>query len=159
MAKTLNDIELKKLIDNNIIINGDESRVRSNAYILRLAAKGEYMHIGKEFDISKHKEGFKLPTGNSVAIMSFETLDFRRDAVHKLYPKCDLFTYMFPVTDLSREGIVTNSTVVDPGYHGVINWTFNNISNKENEFLYQERIYRLVVLEVGLMAMLVMAVI
>ncbi|MBW5290913.1 MAG: hypothetical protein Rsou_1055 [Candidatus Ruthia sp. Asou_11_S2] len=34
MAKTLNDIELKKLIDNNIIINGDESCVRSNAYIL-----------------------------------------------------------------------------------------------------------------------------
>lgn len=145
MAKILNDVELKKLIDNHIIIDGDEGCIRSNAYILRLGAKGEYTHIGKEFDISKHKKGFKLPAGNSVAIMSFEVLDFRRETVHKLYKGCDLFAWMSPITDLSREGIVTQTTQIDAGFHGVLNWTFNNTSNKENEFLYQENLYRLTI--------------
>lgn len=145
MAKILNDIELKKLIDNNIIVGGDESCIRPNAYILRLGAKGEYTHIGKEFNISKHKKGFKLPTGNSVAIMSFEVLDFRREAVHKIYKNCDLFAWMSPITDLSREGIITQTTQIDAGFHGVLNWTFNNTSNKENEFIYKENLYRLVI--------------
>lgn len=144
MAKILNDTEIKKLIKHNII-KGDEACIRSNAYILRLGAKGEYTHIGKEFDISGVKKGFKLPTGNSVAIISYEQIDFRRETVHQLYPKCDLFAYMSPITDLSREGIATHTTVIDSGYHGVINWTFNNTSNKENEFIYKENLYKLVV--------------
>jgi deoxycytidine triphosphate deaminase len=145
MAKILNDIELKKLIQHNIITNGNEDCVRSNAYILRLGAKGEYINIenNKEFDISKNKKGFKLPAGTSVAIISFETLDFRREVVHKLYPKCDLFALMSPITDLSREGILTQTTQIDAGFCGVLNWTFNNTSNIENEFLYKENLYRL----------------
>lgn len=146
MAKILNDTELKKLVDKQIIVNGNYDSIRSNAYVLRLGAKGEYTHIGKEFDISKNKKkGFKLPTGNSVAIMSFEVLDFRRDTVQKLYKGCDLFAWMSPITDLSREGIITQTTQIDAGFHGVLNWTFNNTSNKENEFLYKENLYRLMI--------------
>ena len=147
MAKILNDIELKKLVDNKIIINGDYDCVRPNAYVLRLGAKGEYINIEnrKEFDIATKKKGFKLPTGISVAITSFETLDFSRDAVHKIYPKCDLFAWMSPITDLSREGIVTQTTQIDVGFCGTLNWTFNNTSNLENEFLYKENLYRLTI--------------
>ncbi len=145
MAKILNDIEIKKLINNNIIIDGDEACIRPNAYILRLGAKGEYANISKEFDIGSVKKGFKLPTGNSVSIISYEQIDFRRETVHKLYPKCDLFAYMSPITDLSREGIITQTTQIDAGFNGVLNWTFNNTSNKENEFLYKENLYRLTI--------------
>jgi deoxycytidine triphosphate deaminase/tetrahydromethanopterin S-methyltransferase subunit G len=145
MAKLLNDIELKKLIQHNIIIGGNEDCVRPNAYVLRLGAKGEYINIenNKEFNINNKKKGFKLPPGVSVAIISLEELDFRRDTVHQLYPKCDLFAWMSPITDLSREGIITQTTQIDVGFNGVLNWTFNNTSNKENEFLYKENLYRL----------------
>lgn len=147
MAKILNDIEIKKLIDNNIIIDGSYDCVRPNAYVLRLGENGEYINIEnkKAFNINKQKKGFKLPPGVSAAITSFEILDFRRDIVHKLYDKCDLFAWMSPITDLSREGIVTQTTQIDVGFHGVLNWTFNNTSNIENEFLYKENLYRLTV--------------
>lgn len=145
MAKILNDTELKKLIEHKIIINADLSCIGPNSYTLRLGAKGEYINIEKEFDISKNKKGFKLPTGNSVGITSYEEVDFREETVNKLYPNCALFAYISPITDLSREGIIAHTTKIDAGYKGMLNWTLNNTSNKENDFIYKEKIYNLTI--------------
>lgn len=145
MAIILSDKEIKKLIEYKIIIDGNDDCVRPNAYMLRLGKKAEYTHIHKEFDISGNKSGIKLPMGNSIHITSHEKIDFRREVVHKLYPKCDLLAYMSPITDLSREGIITQTTQIDAGFYGVINWTINNTSHNENEFFYKERLYRLTI--------------
>lgn len=145
MATILSDKELKKLI-GSVIIDGDESCIRPNAYILRLGSDGEFKNMNKPFSIGdKGKKGIKLASGHAAGLSSYEQLDFRRETVHKIYPNCDLFAYLSPVTDLSREGITTHTTQVDAGYHGVLSWTINNTSNEENEFLFKEKLYRLTV--------------
>lgn len=49
MAKVLNDIELTRLL-GTAIVDGDESSIRPNSYILRLGAQGEFLNTGKEID-------------------------------------------------------------------------------------------------------------
>ena len=50
MATILSDKELKKLI-GSVIIDGDESCIRPNAYILRLGSDGEFKNMNKPFSI------------------------------------------------------------------------------------------------------------
>ncbi len=145
MATILSDTELKKLL-GSVIIRGDESCIRPNAYILRLGSKGEFKNTDKAFTIGdQSKKGIKLASGHAAGLSSYEQLDFRREAVHKIYPNCDLFAYLSPVTDLSREGITTHTTQVDVGFNGILSWTINNTSNEENQFLFKEKLYRLTI--------------
>lgn len=145
MAIILGDKELKKLL-GSVIINGDESCIRPNAYVLRLGAKGEFQNTNTAFNIgSQDKKGIKLASGHAAGLSSHEQLDFRRETVYKIYPKCDLFAYLSPVTDLSREGITTHTTQVDVGFHGILSWTIKNTSNEENQFLFKEKLYRLTI--------------
>lgn len=145
MATVLSDKELKGLI-GSVIINGDESCVRPNAYILRLGSGGEFKNINKPFSIGDAgKRGIKLASGHAAGLSSYEQLDFSRETVHKIYPDCDLFAYMSPVTDLSREGVTTQTTQVDADFKGILTWTINNTSNEENQFMYKEKLYRLTV--------------
>ncbi len=145
MAIILGDRELKKLL-GSVIINGDESCVRPNAYVLRLGAKGEFKNTNIAFNIGgQDKKGIKLASGHAAGLSSHEQLDFRRETVHKIYPNCDLFAYLSPVTDLSREGITTHTTQVDVGFNGILSWTINNTSNEENQFLFKEKLYRLTI--------------
>ena len=144
MAILLNDAELRKLL-NTVILDGDPSCVRSNSYVLRLGATGEFLNSSKEFNLSKKKKGIRIHPGESVAVTALETIDFRRDTVQQIFPDCDLHALVSPTTDLSREGIVSQSTHVDAGFFGTLNWTLSNTSDEERRFLFEERIFRIVV--------------
>jgi len=144
MAILLADHDLKKLI-GSIIIDGDPDCLRPNSYVLRLGGEGEFLSAGKEFELGKKKKGIKVPPGHSVGVTAFETLDFRRETVEKLFPEKDLHGILSPTTDLSREGIVAPATHIDAGYRGTLNWTISNTSNEERKFLFKEKIFRLTI--------------
>src|SRR5262249_41367540 len=146
----LSDTEINRLL-GTVIINGDIANIRPNAYVLRLGARGEFLNTGKEFDLSKERKGLRIQPGDSVAVTAYETLDFRRETVHKIYPGKDLHAFVSPTTDLSREGIVAQTTAVDAGFYGTLNWTFANTSSVERRYVYRERIYRITIfrLEAG----------
>lgn len=144
MATILNDVEIKRLL-GTVIVAGDPSCIRPNAYVLRLGSAGEFLNTGKEFELGPKKKGLKIQAGHSVGVTALETLDFRRDTVHEIYPGHDLHAIVSPTTDLSREGIVAPTTQVDAGFHGTLNWTFANTSSDERRFVHKERIYRITI--------------
>jgi deoxycytidine triphosphate deaminase len=144
MPTILSDTEIKNLL-GTVIVNGDIGCIRPNAYVLRLGAAGEFLNTGKEFDLSSDKKGLRIQPGHSVAVTAYETLDFRRETVHKVYPGRDLHAFVSPTTDLSREGIVAQTTAVDAGFYGTLNWTFANTSSVERRYVYKERIYRVTI--------------
>ncbi len=144
MAVLLNDVEIKRLL-GTVITDGDPSCIRPNAYVLRLGTSGEFLTTGKEFELGVQKKGLRIQPGHSVGVTALETLDFRRETVHKLFPGQDLHAIVSPTTDLSREGIIAPTTQVDAGFHGTLNWTFSNTSNRERRFVFKERIYRLTI--------------
>lgn len=148
MAIILNDEELQKLI-GNVIIDGEISCIRPNSYVLRLGGSGEFLNSGKVFSLGKDKKGVRIKPGISVAVTALETIDFRRETVHKIFPEHDLHGFVSPTTDLSREGIVAPTTQVDAGYHGTLNWTLNNTSNEERRFTFKERIFRLTIFKLA----------
>ncbi len=144
MATMLNDKAIRSLF-GTVLVDADEACIRPNSYVLRLGAFGEFLNTDKEFDLSKQKKGIRIHAGHSVGVTAFETLDFRRETVHKIYPDNDLHAIVSPTTDLSREGIVAPTTQVDAGFQGTLNWTFTNNSSEERRFLYKERIYRITI--------------
>ena len=146
MATILNDKELSKLL-GSVILNGEESSIRPNSYVLRLGAVGEFINVGKEFTLGKAKKGLKIPPGHSVALTAHEEIDFSRETVRSIYPNHDLHAFISPTTDLSREGLVAPTTQVDAGYHGTLNWTVTNTSNEERRFVYNERMFRMTILK------------
>ncbi len=148
MATILNDEEIKKLI-GKVIIDGDQSSIRPNAYILRLGCTGEFLNVGKEFTLGKSKKGIQIPPGHSAALTALEGIDFSRETVHQLYPDNDLHGFISPTTDLAREGIVAMTAQVDAGYKGTLNWTVSNTSNEERRFIYGERLFRLTIFKLG----------
>jgi deoxycytidine triphosphate deaminase len=144
MAAILSDQDIKKLI-GSVIIEGDETSIRPNSYVIRLGNCGEFLNASKEFQIGQVKKGIRVPPGHSVALTAFETIDFRRETINKVFSDCDLLGLITPTTDMSREGIVAPTTLVDPGYHGTLNWTITNTSNEERKFLFKEKIFRLTI--------------
>ncbi len=142
MATILNDDSIRKIL-GSIIIDGDDSSVRSNSYILRLGNIGEFLNSGKEFGDDPKKKGIKVQPGHAVAVTSKEEIDFRRETVHKIFPGNDLHGLLSPTTDLSREGLIAQTTQIDAGFHGTINWTISNTSNEERKFVFGERLFRL----------------
>lgn len=144
MATILNDVEIQKLL-GTVIVDGDPTCIRPNSYVLRLGGAGEFLNTSKEFAIGEKEKrrGLKIQPGHAVGVIAFETLDFRRSTVHKIFPNRDLFGIVSPTTDLSREGIIAPTTQVDAGFHGTLNWTLTNSSNEERKFIYKERIYRI----------------
>ena len=110
MATILNDKDIKRLC-GTVILEGDKSCIRPNSYILRLGPAGEFLNTGKECELGKkNKKGIRIQPGHSVGVTAFETLDFRREAVHKIFANRDLHGLLSPTTDLSREGIVAPTT-------------------------------------------------
>jgi deoxycytidine triphosphate deaminase len=144
-VKILSDIEIKKLI-GKVIIGGDESCVRFNAYIMRLGSEGVIHNTGEEFELSnKKKKEIVIPQGHSVGVVALETIDFKRDAVRELYPENDLCGSLWPTRELLREGIVVPATHVDAGYAGTLKWTLTNTASVDRRYLCGERICRLTI--------------
>lgn len=144
MATILSDKELLKLL-GTVIVDGDSSFIRPNSYVLRLGETGEFLNANKEFELGGRKKGIKISPGHSVALTAFETIDFRRETLSKIFPENDLHAIISPTTDLSREGIVAPSTHIDSGYYGTLNWTITNTSSEERRFLFKEKLFRMVV--------------
>lgn len=143
MPTLLNDSEIEKLLDT-VISNGDKTSIRSNSYVLRLGAEGEFLNSSKQFKLDdKQKKGIIVPPGHSVGVSAMETLDFSRETVHAIFPGCDIHGFLSPSTDLAREGVAAPSTQVDAGFYGTINWTLLNNSSEERRFLLGERLFRL----------------
>ena len=151
MAELLNDHEIKKIL-GSVIKEGDERSVRPNSYVLRLGPTGEFLTTGKEFNLGpapSEKKGIKVSPGQSVALTSFERIDFTRETVEKHFPDCDLHALISPTTDLQREGVVAPTTQVDAGYQGTLNWTLSNSSSEERRFVYRERLFRLAIFKLA----------
>jgi len=146
LAELLNDKELRSLI-GTVIQDGDPSCLRPNSYVMRLGRTGEFLTTGKPFELDESgpKKGIRVSPGYSVGIVSYETLDFRRETVQKVLPGCDLHAQLSPTTDLAREGITAPSTSVDAGFVGPLNWTINNTSSVDRRYLVGEKIYRLTI--------------
>jgi deoxycytidine triphosphate deaminase len=144
MPILLSDTEIRRLL-GTVIIDGDSTCIRPNSYVMRLGPKGEFLNTGKDFDIGHGKKGLRIQPGHSVGVTAFETLDFSRETVHRLYPDEDLHAIVSPTTDLSREGIVAPTTQVDAGFKGTLNWTFTNTASEERKFVFKERIYRITI--------------
>jgi deoxycytidine triphosphate deaminase len=149
MATLLNDSEIAKLF-GTVIQGGDKESIRPNSYVLRLGSAGEFINTGKIFELGNTevgttKKGIRVQPGHSVGVTAFETIDFRRESVQKIYPEHDLHAIISPTTDLSREGIVAPTTQIDAGYHGTLNWTLTNTSSDERRFVHKERIFRLTI--------------
>ncbi len=144
MAKLLSDKEFELLIDK-VLVNGDKSNIKPNSYALRLGKYGEFINTNKHFELGKKKKGIVVQPGHSVGLTAFETIDFRREVVQKIFPDCDLHAFLSPTTDLAREGIVAPTTQIDAGYTGTLNWTINNTSNVERRFIYKEKLFRLTI--------------
>lgn len=145
MATILNDTQLRKLLAT-VIVAGDPECIRPNSYVLRLGSEGEFINTGKAFKLSdREKKGIRVQPGHSVGVTAFETIDFRRETVHKVFPNNDLHAFISPTTDLSREGIVAPTTQIDAGYCGTLNWTITNTSSEERRFIFKERLFRLTI--------------
>lgn len=146
MATILNDADIRKLI-GPVIIDGDVNCLRPNSYVLRLGSEGEFLTANKVYELGRTKKGSRVSPGQSVAVTALETIDFRPEAVQKIFPNCALHAFISPTTDLSREGIVAPTTQVDAGYNGTLNWTITNTSSEERRFLHKEKLFRLTILK------------
>lgn len=149
MATILNDDSIRKLF-GTVITQANEDCLRPNSYVLRLGKFGEFLTSDKAFEIGeKSKRGIIIPPGHSVGITALEDIDFSRETVHQIFPDHDLHAILSPTTDLSREGIVAQTTQVDAGYRGTLNWTIANTSGRDAKFVYGEKIYRMTIFKLA----------
>lgn len=144
MAKVLPDSEVRKLF-GIVILNADEKRINPNGIEIRLGARVLFQSTDEEKEI-KPGMFLKVLPGETVTIASYETFNFTREAIHKVYPGCDLMAFITPTTTMMREGIMQASTKVDSGWHGTLNWGLRNSSVKDFILGYGEPIFKLTIL-------------
>ena len=145
-GKNISDRDLQKLLGESII--GADSHVFGQIRIFCDWVLKVNLSIPKKNLKSvnwEEKEALNSSRGHAIGITSLETIDFRPETVEGIYPGCNLHGILSPTTDLSREGIMAATTQIDAGYRGTLNWTMTNNSNKETQFLYGEKIYRLTI--------------
>jgi hypothetical protein len=68
---------------------------------------------------------------------------FTPEAIHKIFPGCDLMALITPTTTMMREGIAQSATKVDSGWDGVLNWGLRNSSIRDFIIGYGEPIFKL----------------
>lgn len=141
MAIILSDVEIKKLLDNEIIIEGDEEHIRSNSYVFRLGTEVRF------FSTNDRKKGelgniLIINPGDSVLVTSIEEVDFSSDKISKIYKERQLCAFLTPSTTLVREGFQLPSTKIDPGYSGTLNWTIRNSSVEKQEMEMGEPVFK-----------------
>jgi len=144
----LKDEEIRSII-GTIIIDGDAGCIRPNSYILRLGPHGEFLNVQKDYKLGDGKRGIRVQPGHCVAMMAFETVDFRPQTVEKIFPGCGLHGILTPTTDLAREGVVCPTGQVDAGYYGTLNWTVTNTSSEERKYQFKERLVRLTIFKLS----------
>src|SRR6266849_11126692 len=83
--------------------------------------------------------------GETVTISSYEDFVFTRDAIHAVFPGCDLMALITPTTTMMREGIMQSATKVDSGWSGTLNWGLRNSSIRDFVLGYCEPIFKLTI--------------
>ena len=129
MAKILPDREIRKLL-GTVILNADENRINPNGIEIRLGKHVLFHSTDEEMELIPGKF-VKVRPGESITISSYETFVFNREAIHKVFPSCDLMALITPTTTMMREGIMQATTKVDSGWTGNLNWGLRNSSIKD----------------------------
>jgi len=125
-ARILADKDIRKLL-GTVILDADEERINPNGIEIRLGKHVLFQATDEDKELGPGMFLKVLP-GESVTIASFERFDFREDAVHKVFPGCNVMALITPTTTMMREGIMQSATKVDPGWHGILNWGLRNSS-------------------------------
>src|ERR1700730_2372940 len=141
MAQILPDREIRKLL-GTVILNADPSRINPNGIEIRLGKHVLFHSTDEERELGPGMF-VKVRPGESVAIASYETFVFTREAIHKIFPGCDLMALITPTTTMMREGIMQATTKVDSGWSGNLNWGLRNRSIKDFFIGYCEPIFKL----------------
>ncbi len=143
MAKILPDKEIRKLI-GTVILNADQDRINPNGIEVRLGAHVLFHSTDEEQELGSGMY-LKIRPGETVTISSYETFVFTREAIHKVFPGCDLMALITPTTTMMREGIMQTTTKVDSGWSGTLNWGLRNSSIKDFVLGYGEPIFKLTI--------------
>ncbi len=147
MAEILSDKQLSIII-GEVIGNGDEYLLNPNSIELRL---GRYIYFHSTDEERTLKEGdfVQIMPGETISFSSFETIDFRNDTVHKFFKDSSLMAFITPTTTMMREGISQVSTKIDPGFHGVLNWSLRNGASKDLILGFKESVFKLTVFKLS----------
>jgi len=143
MAKVLADHDIRRLL-GTVILNADEQRINPNGIEIRLGKSVLFQSTDEEKELGPGNYLKVLP-GESVTISSFEDFVFTRDAIEKVFPKCDLMALITPTTTMMREGIVQCATKVDSGWDGTLDWGLRNSSIRDFILGYGEPIFKLTI--------------
>jgi deoxycytidine triphosphate deaminase len=141
MARILPDKDILRLF-GTVILNADERRVNPNGIEIRLGRHVLFQSTDEEKELEPGMYLKVLP-GESVTISSFERFDFKSDAIHRVFPGCNLMAFITPTTTMMREGIMQSSTKVDSGWAGTLNWGLRNSSIRDFILGYGEPIFKL----------------
>jgi deoxycytidine triphosphate deaminase len=141
MAKILPDKEIRKLL-GTVILNADENRINPNGIEIRLGTHVLFHSTDEEKEL-RPSTFLKVRPGETVTISSYETFNFTREAIHKVFPHCDLMAFVTPTTTMMREGIMQTTTKVDSGWSGTLNWGLRNSSIKDFILGHGEPIFKL----------------
>jgi len=143
MAKLLADRDIQKLI-GTVILNADEARLNPNGIEIRLGRHVSFQSTGEDKELGPGSY-LKVRPGESVLISSYEDFVFTREAIHNVFPNCDLVAFITPTTTMMREGIMQAATKVDSGWSGTLNWGLRNGSIKDFILGFGEPIFKLTV--------------
>ena len=149
MANILPDTKINELL-GTVLLNTQPEFIRSNSVKLRLGSRVKFLSTDETFDIAEDCFLRVLP-GESVIIKSLEVVDFSAETVKNHCPDGALYGLISPTTTMMREGISQVTTVIDPGFKGVLNWGLHNASTRAFILKYGEPIYKLTIfaLEAG----------
>jgi len=143
MAKILADRDIKRLL-GTVILNADEGRINPNGIEIRLGRHVLFQSTHEEKELEPG-DYLKVLPGESVTISSFEEFVFTREAIHAVFPGCDLMAFITPTTTMMREGIMQSTTKVDSGWDGFLNWGLRNSSIKDFVLGFGEPIFKLTI--------------
>jgi deoxycytidine triphosphate deaminase len=141
VAKILADKDVRKLL-GTVIFNADESRINPNGIEIRLGKYVLFQSTDEEKELGPDTFLKVLP-GESVTISSYETFDFHKEAIGRVFPGCDMMALITPTTTMMREGIMQSSTKIDSGWDGTLNWGLRNSSIRDFILGYCEPISKL----------------
>jgi deoxycytidine triphosphate deaminase len=147
MARILADRDIHKLI-GSVLLDADERFINPNGIELRLGRHVLFHSTSEELELSSG-QFLKVNPGESVAISSIETIDFRAEAVAPVLPGKMLMGLITPTTTMMREGIAQVATKIDAGFRGLLNWGLRNGSTQPLIVEFGEPMFKLTLFELA----------
>lgn len=145
MSKILSDKIIKKSIVGSAILNSEDNRINANGIELRLGSEVRFGSTGEKMTI-KDKEYLVIKPGEKVFISSYETVDFSKDTIEKIFGKGKaLVGFINPTTTIMREGISQVATKIDSGFKGNLSWSIRNGTTEEKLIAHGESIFKLTI--------------